>query len=125
MAPPELTNAWLAEQVLGWYRWARISALPEIKYPFFTERDDGLVFVVLRSNAGERMFDPLYNPVDALRVWEQIRCRSIMLKHGDIYSLGLEEDALADDWFDGTFCLAICRAAQAWVLAQEGEHGDI
>lgn len=123
MAPPDLTPAWLAEHVLGWH-------LVTHKAWILSWWCDSAGY-----QQAPEMFDPLHVPADALRVLDAITARL-----ESRYSLWCIDRTrtkitckIANEqpnqpalWCWGeapTLALAICRAAQAWVLSQEGEHG--
>jgi hypothetical protein len=60
MAPPELTNAWLAEHVLGWHL-PRLTPAPLMILRWWTDAEG-------KPLQAPETFDPLHVPADALRV---------------------------------------------------------
>lgn len=121
---PELTNAWLAEHVMGWHEAQR--PLPGSIMTHAAWLDDDDTF-----QAWVATWDPLHRIADAMQLLDSISMH--MKSRYLLWSIDnsrtrvtckIANEHPADSalwcWGDApTLCEAICRAAQAWVLTKD------
>ena len=124
METSEVTSAWLAKHVLGWHIAHDID--DQCGWYIFAPKARAVhrdVWIYPEVRVASDDFDPLHNPVDALRVWAALPNPKRICWYRN--TLGQEiinarvKDLPVHEGLREGFAGILCRAAQAWVVAQE------